>query len=93
MRIQYSNAARCHRYGRGMMTIADARVHRVRTRGNPRSDSGVGGDVEVVVVVAAADAEAVVVEEVKHVWSASSSDEQLGRRMEATEGGRLDKGV
>merc|ERR1719264_1726983 len=39
MRMQYSNATRCHRYGCGMMTIADARVHRMRTRGHPRSDS------------------------------------------------------
>ena len=78
--------------------MADApRVHRqrVRPRGHPCSDSGVGADVEVVVVVVvgAADAEAVVVEEVKHVGSPASADEQLGRRMEATEGGRLDEGV
>ena len=77
--------------------MADApRVHRqrVRPRGHPCSDSGVGGDVEVIVVVAAAaDAETVVVEEVKHVGSPASADEQLGRRMEATEGGRLDEGV
>ena len=79
--------------------MADApRVHRqrVRPRGHPCSDSGVGADVEVVVVVVvgAADAEAVVVEEVKDVRSPlSAAGEQLGRRMEASEGRRLDEGV
>ena len=104
MRMQDWNAARCHPYRCGMAAIANARVHRVRARvrGHTCRDSRVGGDVEVEVVVvvgtaaaaADAEAEAVVVEEVKDVRSPlSAAGEQLGRRMEASEGRRLDEGV
>ena len=88
-------ATRCHRHGLGTVTIDDdARVHRGRVRGHPRGDSRVGGDVEVVVVDVdpAADTEAVVVENVEHVELASSADEQIPRRAEAAEAGRLCEG-
>ena len=90
-----NTATRCHCHGLGTVAIDDdARVHRVRVRGHPGGDSGVGGDVKVVVVDvdAAADAEAVVVEGVEHAELASSADEQIRRRAEAAEAGRLGEG-